>query len=1213
MSVIRKTVSFIVAVIFIFNQTAFGLATINASGDMGDTLSTKKEAHALGEKKFLAKMGPGAIDFDSYEPAIFTGAEPVIPETDIIPADYTNTPEAWIINPILQKTDLIEAFKYFRDHEAQLGGDDLNKKLEIKSGVFAFNPTKGEVPVAKIVEFSDKCTLIIHEDFVRMWNDIRSNDIWIETELPDPDDPGKTAKRTVSLAWALFYRIAKHEMSDLRSSGLNFTPKSEGHIFANLATGVVGFDADETKANAISGRYAQINDSIWLWFLGSYCFANSTQFNNNTLRERLNWFFDGEDAINADLPLEFPNIMNDPSGREEAINMALLVNYHYYNNLIRMRTSPERNIEITPSFDPGESVTLYPGSTTLIKDEDTYPMPEALVKAYSQSKIITAGQIIGVPKEIKPQAERVGLTPRGARFLASKGVKVLVEKGAGREHFSDEEYLAAGAELVNTADEVWAKATIIKKVKEPLESEQKYFRKGLTIFTYLHLASPELKGLTSQLLRDGVIGIAYETIETIEGGKKATPVLRPMSIIAGDLGGYYAALYANHKITVASNDENPDTIGLSGEGNTLLGTIKKDYEKVQKVSAFDGTLTGKQAVVLGGGVSGESMARRLLESGAAVTITDTNTDRLDELRDIFKDHMDKLTLIEVGRDINVVEPDLLKKYKDADILGGCILVPGGIAPQMSKSLLSKISVDKPKVIIDIALDQGGNFYGSYSRTYADPVFLDEFKNTRFCVPNMPDAVGRIASIELEKTNIFYTLALAMGKRNALKIFPELEGGFNTEDGELVHDKVKAAYPEMVRTSRASTPAKLRSWINTETGKRHLGEVPKKGTWVPDTIIARIRYGTNRRGKKGKSPEDMLLLMAKYMHEVEVFSTPKILEIYTAHYEELGFDAPSENRSSAIRTIARDLFESQNSLFTLGLLDFIPGEGPDGEYLLDLTIEGLDAIHELREQLQDDAALSKNTEDEDSLIDVISEYVLNVERDNGPGAELPGNKKESIWKAVNTFHNENIEIFIPQEISLSKSIRRAIAALKQKGVLINIIRYRSKSNEKAHDLIEKMSESYANGSKKIVITTPDVGTDVADYVAEEGNEDFADMLSNVRFLNMEIPEKWSSEEQETVFQAHLLMTSIIARLLEQGQDHFVDMRSLLTNMLEGSFHSMNIDEDVFVQRLLETDKANISTEATINRLQYFLDPFKAISLIDKLEIDMRATQEFWTYA
>jgi len=417
---------------------------------------------------------------------------------------------------------------------------------------------------------------------------------------------------------------------------------------------------------------------------------------------------------------------------------------------------------------------------------DGFRIPARIMNAFDERKVRAIGTIVGVPTEIKPQAERVGLTPKGVNILVKNGVRVIVQRGAGRHHFSDAEYQEVGAELVDTAEEVWSRATIIKKVKEPLESELGLMRPGQIIFTYLHLASPEMKELTGKLVERHITGIAYETVLDENGD---TSLLKPMSIIAGDLGGSYAAIYANENYVAHVVG---DKIELSEDGVHAMSLMKSKYPKADP----DGIAEGKNAVILGGGISGERMAARLLMHGASVTVTDTNEEKLAKLRVIFAQYGDRFKAINPESNINAPSTELFEIYAASDILGGCISVKGGVAPKMSEELLRRISKDHPKVIVDIALDQGGNFYGSYSRHYSDPVFLDEFQNIRFCVPNMPDAEGKIASVELEKTNIAYTLALAMGLDEALEICPELRGGINTHAGAITHDMIIPEYPEL---------------------------------------------------------------------------------------------------------------------------------------------------------------------------------------------------------------------------------------------------------------------------------------------------------------------------------------------------------------------------------------------------------------------------------
>ena len=326
---LNKIISTVVLACFLVNTAmsdyAFALSTMPGSTQA----PTREGMYALAQKLFAAKRGPGAIDFDMYLPTTFTGLASEIPGVKVVPADYNKPPIAWKNNPILQKTDLIKAFEHFRDNEAWI----FSKELAIKEGYWELEKEKeGELPIARIEEYSDGTYgLVIHTKFVQMWNDIRKNDIWFEYTFQD----GKT--RTVSLAWALFYRIAKHEMADIRDSSGEY--KGGGHILhvedpmaLQLETATQAQE-NENIANEIGGRYKILNDALWMWFLGSYCFGNVTRYNNDILKERLEWFFDpaSEEDESLDLKSEFPNLLANNEAKQFAIQFALLVNQGYFS------------------------------------------------------------------------------------------------------------------------------------------------------------------------------------------------------------------------------------------------------------------------------------------------------------------------------------------------------------------------------------------------------------------------------------------------------------------------------------------------------------------------------------------------------------------------------------------------------------------------------------------------------------------------------------------------------------------------------------------------------------------------------------------------------------------------------------------------------------------------------------------------------------------
>jgi len=356
--------------------------------------------------------------------------------------------------------------------------------------------------------------------------------------------------------------------------------------------------------------------------------------------------------------------------------------------------------------------------------------------------------IIGVPKEIKEQEQRVALLPSAVEQLKRRGHTVLVEKNAGvGSGYPNEDYQKAGAEIVDLAKDVFARADMIVKVKEPLPAEFPLLRKGQILFTYLHLAAN--KALTEALLKSGVSGVAYETIQM---GNRL-PLLEPMSEIAGRMSTVMGAYYlAKH-------------VGGSG---VLLGGVP-------------GVLPGS-VVVVGGGTSGVNAARMATGLGADVTILDVDLERLRYL-DLAMDRAH--TLYSSEANLNELMPD-------CDLLIGAVLLRGAKAPKLiTRAMLRKM---KPgSVLVDISIDQGGCAETSRPTTHVDPVYVEEGV-THYCVANMPAAYARTATQALTNVTYRYIKLLAdHGLEGACEKQPALYGGINTRDGKLTIAEVAAAH------------------------------------------------------------------------------------------------------------------------------------------------------------------------------------------------------------------------------------------------------------------------------------------------------------------------------------------------------------------------------------------------------------------------------------
>ena len=357
--------------------------------------------------------------------------------------------------------------------------------------------------------------------------------------------------------------------------------------------------------------------------------------------------------------------------------------------------------------------------------------------------------IVGVPKEIKNNEYRVGLTPPSVRELTQRGHQVLVQKNAGGEiGLSDEQYVAAGATMVDTAKEIFARAEMIVKVKEPQPGECAMLGEGQILYTYLHLApDPEQ---TAALVKSGAVCIAYETITGAGGG---LPLLAPMSEVAGRM-----AIQAG----AAHLEKSKGGMGL------LLGGVP-------------GVAAG-HIVIIGAGVVGANAMQMAVGTGARVTVLDKNVDRLRQLDLIYGNRISTQY-----SNAYAIEEAVLS----ADLVIGGVLVPGAAAPKLvTREMISRMK--KGAVVVDVAIDQGGCFETSHATTHADPTYLVDGV-IHYCVANMPGAVARTSTFALNNATIGHAVALATkGWKKALLDDPHLKNGLNVCQGKVTYAAVAQA-------------------------------------------------------------------------------------------------------------------------------------------------------------------------------------------------------------------------------------------------------------------------------------------------------------------------------------------------------------------------------------------------------------------------------------
>ncbi|MEO3871188.1 alanine dehydrogenase [Nonomuraea sp. B12E4] len=355
---------------------------------------------------------------------------------------------------------------------------------------------------------------------------------------------------------------------------------------------------------------------------------------------------------------------------------------------------------------------------------------------------------IGVPAEVKNHEYRVAATPAGVHELVRNGHDVIVQRGAGLgSHITDEEYLAAGAKILDSADSVWGQADMVLKVKEPIAEEYHRLREGLVLFTYLHLAAS--RACTDALLGAKTTGIAYETVQV----GKSLPLLAPMSEVAGRLAPQVGAY---------------NLMRFNGGRGVLPGGVP-------------GVAPAK-VVVIGGGVSGLNAAQIAVGMGADVTVLDTNVDRLRFIDAIYQGRLKTLVSTSYA-----IEQEVLQ----ADLVIGAVLIPGAKAPTLVSN--DQVSRMKPgSVLVDIAIDQGGCFEDSRPTTHADPTYTVH-GSVFYCVANMPGSVANTSTNALTNATLPYAVKLAnLGWREALRSDPALAGGLNTFDGRLTNQPVADA-------------------------------------------------------------------------------------------------------------------------------------------------------------------------------------------------------------------------------------------------------------------------------------------------------------------------------------------------------------------------------------------------------------------------------------
>ena len=358
--------------------------------------------------------------------------------------------------------------------------------------------------------------------------------------------------------------------------------------------------------------------------------------------------------------------------------------------------------------------------------------------------------IVGILKEIKVEENRVSMTPAGAEVLKQNGHEVLIERNAGKgSGFEDDAYLDAGAELIDTPEEIFERSEMVMHVKEPQPAEYGLIKKNQIVFTYLHLAAEEK--LTHALIKSGSVNIAYETIQKTDG---SLPLLTPMSEVAGRMAVQQGAKYLE--------------MSQGGHGVLLGGVPGVDPGMV---------------VIIGGGIVGVNAAKMACGLGAKVYILDLNLDRLRYLSDVMPSNCFLLTSSPAN---------IRNLIKEADVVIGAVLIVGAKAPRLVTRKMLK-TMKPGSVLVDVAIDQGGCFETSKATTHADPIYTVDGV-VHYCVANMPGAVAKTSTLALTNATLPYAVEIAnKGWLRAMQENPEIKYGANVVDGKVTYEGVADAF------------------------------------------------------------------------------------------------------------------------------------------------------------------------------------------------------------------------------------------------------------------------------------------------------------------------------------------------------------------------------------------------------------------------------------
>lgn len=1162
--VFNRVLALVVLVTFLFNDICFGLATQPGSTQHG----TRDEMYALGQKLFGAKIGPGSIDFDSYDKSKgFVGQEllersdgqPYISaannyKTRFVPANYDQPPKGWENNPILQETSLIRALEAFRDTQAFIPSE----KLEIREGWFPIEKDKGELPIAQIVPVSDgRYVLVVHTTFVRMWNHIRENDVWFEADLA----PGN--RRIVSVAWGLFYRLAKHEMAELSTRDIAF--KNLGHIIYNLDT----VQPDEGLANEIGGNYALFNDAIWMWFLGSYVFGDTTRYNNQTFLERTTWFFEGKAAQRLKLHLEFPNLLKDADKRMTATAFAFAINYNFFNR-------------------PGiESPDKWLSS-------DAYYVPEYHdneIAWRAKNAISATGQSGSEePKSVRPARIQIDHTKKEILITLiggrSDGVYAVANLATNRAVI----YASKGGPNLHTSDPRWAEAAGL--VKEAVARVLRVLKEKRAVHEAAAEADAEVRKIkpgseSKGPLSDDEIMAILTTPEEDEDISQEPPV-------------------AGVERTKAKLTDLADHAVV----NAVIGSM------IEYAKSEDGLMDGDRGIYydqdkrvfwLGSKFGRNRNFADLFDKLVSVhirrnNIADSNEARLEVAGNLVKRAGLQDDIKVDSSYVKRLRSQLALQVEHFGVESGQAYVMRAYKVQPYAPVVIKHVQIERRLHHEMIKQLFGEAEGSFSsyRTWRRGIirYMQVYKDISL-------KFGGV-EIELPTKPMTYAEFVQWAHEKAEKLSPV--SGLIKMSPEEVNANLKNIVPGS-KSRPASEPP-------TAAGP---GRYSKQGKPAPITLESPVRSlkFTNH---------------ANIVNALIRANILRVGDLVTQTREDLvaldGIKGPSADDIE--RTLAANGFKLRNlaeetvmASSPVRILGFTKAprttnalERAGVETVGDLvqltrqkltSFKGIDTViaNDIEEALARHGLGLKNIRLRD-LNMAIGTYAANIGIHEGPGSEtLNAAEAENIYKAINILKENRIEIFVPQDLRLTEAMSRAIKDLGKRDGSTPVVcrRYANVAN------LAKMLEVPTDAKRIIITEFRDryEQTDMMNLVNRN-----PELVRPIRFLNIATPLNYAKmdDTDKTIYQAKIISIAILARLFEKGNTPIVE--ALLRTMMKGTLGTDDKDMDAFLDVLGNPDDgAGLSREALVQRILFLLG--KTVRIVEKIGEEIRLMKNFWIAA